>query len=206
MISSIEGNVVERGADAVIEVGAGAGALGLSVLLCAGDAERLPPEGASVRLWTHLAVREDAWTLYGFLARETRTLFRLLIGVSGIGPKVALGMLSGASPAEIGTALHRGDEKALIALPGVGKKSAARLVVELSAKVPADLLDAAAPPPAAGVDEPTTPEREAALEMLTGMGLPPAKAAPMLDAAAADDPEAAADAVSWVRAALRRMS
>ena len=203
MIASIEGIVAERGEEIVVEVGGG---LGLAVSLTAGDADRLPVVGAAVRLWTHLSVREDAWTLYGFLERETRTLYRLLIGVNGVGPKVALGMLSGASAAEIGRALHRGDEKTLCGLPGIGKKSAARLVVELSAKVPVELLEAdghaTGPAPAAA---PATPEREAALEMLCGMGLPPTKASLMLEAAASSEPGASDDAVTWVRAALRRI-
>ena len=203
MIATVDGILKERGPDVVVEVGG----LGLSLLLPAGDCERLPAVETPVRLWTHLSVREDAWTLFGFLERETRTMFRLLTTVSGIGPKVALGMLSGASAAEIGAALHRGDEKALTALPGVGKKSAARLVVELGAKVPIELLgvadaDAGAAPPAPA----TAGERSAAEEMLASMGVPPARIAQALDASAAADADLCADPVAWVRAALRHLS
>lgn len=203
MIASLEGVLVERGTEAVVETGG----LGLAVLLSAGDAERLPPVGRTVRLFTHLSVREDGWTLFGFLERETRTLYRLLLGVGGIGPKVALGMLSGAPAAEIAAALHRGDEKALTRLPGVGKKSAARLVVELGSKVPAELL-AGLPAPAGGTTAvaPASPARGAALAMLASMGLAPPRSDQILDAAAAAVPELADDPVAWVRAALKQLS
>ena len=183
MIATVSGILKQSGPEVVVEVGG----LGLAVSLPAGDVERLPAIDAPIHLWTHLSVREDAWTLFGFLERETRTLFRLLTTVSGIGPKVALGMLSGAPANVIGAALHRGDEKALTALPGVGKKSAARLIMELGAKVPLELLahnDADAPaaaPAHAGAD----PERMAAAEMLASMGVPPARIASVLDAALA---------------------
>ena len=204
MIATVEGILKERAPDVVVEVGG----LGLSLLLPAGDCERLPAVESPVRLWTHLSVREDAWTLFGFLERETRTMFRLLTTVSGIGPKVALGMLSGAPAAEIGSALHRGDEKALVKLPGVGKKSAARLVVELGSKVPVELLgvadaDAGSMKPATGV---AAGERSAVEEMLASMGVPPMRIAQALDAAAAAEPELVADPVAWVRGALRHLS
>jgi holliday junction DNA helicase RuvA len=205
MIASVTGVITERGPISVVEVGG----IGLAVSLPAGDAERLPAVGDTVRLWTHLAVREDAWTLFGFLEQETRTMYRLLLSVSGVGPKVALGMLSGASAAEIAAALHRGDEKTLVKLPGIGKKSAARLVVELSSKVPADLLVAAIEghqaeslkaPLASG------PGRTAALEMLGSMGLTSPRADQVLDTALAANPALVDDPVSWVRAALQHLS
>jgi len=203
MIATVEGVLTERGTESVVETGG----VGLAVLLSTGDAERLPPVGHPVRLFTHLSVREDAWTLFGFLERETRTLYRLLLGVGGIGPKVALGMLSGGSATEIAAALHRGDEKALTRLPGVGKKSAARLVVELGAKVPPELL---AGLPAAGGGSapatPATPSRATALAMLASMGLVPPRADQVLDAAAASSPALADDPVAWVRAALKQLS
>lgn len=200
MIATLEGILSERAPDVVVETAG----VGYAVLMPAGDVERLPAEGATVRLWTHLAVREDAWTLYGFLERETRTLFRLLTTVSGIGPKVALGMLSGASARDIAAALVRGDEKALTALPGVGKKSAARLVVELGAKVPPELsfADADAPTAATPGSDPVRTEAEA---VLSSMGLPPARIVRVLDEARAEDAALADDAMAWVRAALKRI-
>jgi len=206
MIASLTGVLSERGEVCVIEVGG----VGLAVSLPAGDILRLPPVGETVRLWTHLAVREDAWTLFGFLEQETRTMYRLLLGVSGVGPKVALGMLSGSSAVDIATALHRGDEKALIKLPGIGKKSAARLVVELSSKVPADLLAAGSEAQQAGpvgaASSASGPGRTAALDMLASMGLTSPRADQVLDAALAIDAELADNPVNWVRAALQHLN
>ena len=133
MISFVEGILVAGGTEAVVAVG---GSIGLDVQLSANGASRLPAVGQSVRLWTHLAVREDNWSLYGFCDEDERAMFRLLISVSGVGPKVAMGMLSRASGADIARHLRAGDEKALAGLPGIGKKSAARLVVELGQRVP----------------------------------------------------------------------
>ena len=97
MIAFVEGILVSGGTEAVVSVGG----LGLDVQLSAFSAERLPAPGEPVRLWTHLAVREDNWSLYGFMGGEERAMFRLLISVSGVGPKVAMGMLSRASGRDI---------------------------------------------------------------------------------------------------------
>ena len=126
-------NALVARCEAVVAIG---GAVGLDVQLSALGAGSLPAAGSPVRLWTHLAVREDHWSLYGFVDDEERAMFRLLISVSGVGPKVALGMLSGARATDIALFLRSGDEKALAKLPGIGKKSAARLVVELGNRVP----------------------------------------------------------------------
>ena len=124
MIAFLEGILVSGGSDAVVSVGGG---IGLDVQLSVMSAGQLPAPGELVRLWTHLAVREDNWSLYGFVEAEERAMFRLLISVSGVGPKVAMGMLSRASGREIASYLRTGDEKSLTKLPGIGKKSAARL-------------------------------------------------------------------------------
>ena len=87
MIAFVEGILVSGGTEAVVAVGGG---IGLDVVLSAQSAEKLPAPGVAVRLWTHLAVREDNWSLYGFVEAEERAMFRLLITVSGVGPKVAL--------------------------------------------------------------------------------------------------------------------
>ena len=133
MIAFLDGILVSGGTRAVVQVGGG---LGLDVQVSALCAEQLPAPGEQVRLWTHLTVREDAWSLYGFVDAAEREVFRLLISVSGVGPKVALGMLSRARPEDIVGYLRTGDEKALVGLPGIGKKSAARLGVELGQRVP----------------------------------------------------------------------
>ncbi len=91
----------------------------------------LPETGNEITLRTHLAVREDAHVLYGFLREQDRLLFRTLIKVSGVGPKLALAILSGMSADEFAGCVQNGDSALLTRLPGVGKKTAERLVVEL---------------------------------------------------------------------------
>jgi Holliday junction DNA helicase RuvA len=202
VIAYLEGTLVRRGTETIVAVAGGGVALELQVPTRA--AEGLPAVGELVKLWTHLAVREDAWTLYGFPTVEEREMFRLLISVSGVGPRVALGMLSGASPAEIARHLRTGDERSLARLPGIGKKSAARLVVELGQRVPEGLafgrtaVAGAMPTAAAG---PLTD----ALAVLGAMGLPGAQGERALVAARADDPGLEDDVERWVKAALRRL-
>ena len=91
----------------------------------------LPPEGDQVTLFTHLAVREDAHVLYGFANESERALFRILLRVSGVGAKMALAILSGMSAGEFASCIQSNDTAALMRLPGIGKKTAERLVIEL---------------------------------------------------------------------------
>lgn len=95
----------------------------------------LPDTGATVTLFTHFVVREDAQQLFGFGRLDERTLFRDLIKVNGVGPKMALAILSGMNPAEFAACVERDDVAALVKLPGVGKKTAERLLVEMRDKV-----------------------------------------------------------------------
>jgi holliday junction DNA helicase RuvA len=110
--------------------------LGYEVLIPLSSFDKLPSPGQEVKLLTHLAVREDAHLLYGFSTSEERELFRLLIhSVSGIGPKIALNILSGMSVQAFRGAVANGDHKALSQISGVGKKTAERIVVELKDKI-----------------------------------------------------------------------
>ncbi|MFH1842843.1 MAG: Holliday junction branch migration protein RuvA [bacterium] len=210
MIAFIEGVLEERGPEAVVAVGGGG--VGLTVALSSRAVEQLPAVGKTVKLWTHLAVREDAWLLFGFLSPEDRSLFRLLISVSGIGPKLALGILSAASVAEVVGCLQRGDEKGLTKLPGIGRKSAARLIVELGNRVPEDLVAWASVGSAtnasdtdmAGQLTPDTESRRAA-EVLMAMGLSLAQAERALQAVRNRDSALANDLESWVKAALQQL-
>ena len=197
MFAFLEGILVDGGTEAVIAVGGG---VGLDVQLSAVSAQQLPAAGQQVRLWTHLAVREDQWSLYGFVTQEERAMFRLLITVSGIGPKGAIGMLSKVTASDLALYLRTGDEKALTQLPGVGKKSAARLVVELGQRVPEM--------PGAGVEGAVAGARPGgalgeAAAVLGAMGMSPAQAELALHKARQANPEAAGDIETWVRAALR---
>src|SRR6266849_6808903 len=110
--------------------------VGYEVLIPLSSYDKLPAPGQELRLLTHLVVREDAHTLYGFMTAAERELFRLLINtVSGIGPKIALNILSGISVTAFRGAVANGDVKALSQISGVGKKTAERIVVELKDKI-----------------------------------------------------------------------
>ncbi|MEY3787779.1 MAG: hypothetical protein RLZ75_1986 [Pseudomonadota bacterium] len=96
----------------------------------------LPPINQEIKLHTHLVVREDAHILFGFSAEAERSLFRTLIKVNGVGPKLALTILSGQSAEEFHRCIHDNDTQALVRLPGVGKKTAERLVIEMRDRLP----------------------------------------------------------------------
>src|SRR5881275_3277766 len=110
--------------------------VGYEVLIPLSSYDKLPQPGQEMKLLTHLVVREDAHTLYGFMTSPERELFRLLINtVSGIGPKIALNILSGMNPTAFRGAVANSDVKSLSQISGVGKKTAERIVVELKDKV-----------------------------------------------------------------------
>ena len=137
----------------------------------------LPAVGEEVRLLTHLVVREDAHVLYAFATEEERRLFRSLIKVSGVGPKIALALLSGISVTAFAECVQREDIAALTRLPGVGRKTAERLIVEMRDRL-------AVPPPGSGataVAAGTSAESEA-YGALVALGYRPAEAARLLKA------------------------
>ena len=110
--------------------------VGYDVLIPLSSFDKLPAVGGEVRLLTHLVVREDAHVLYGFMSSAERELFRMLINtVSGIGPKIALNVLSGMNPVAFRGAVASGDVKSLSSISGVGRKTAERIVVELKDKI-----------------------------------------------------------------------
>src|SRR5690606_5039070 len=113
---------------------------------------KLPETGARVTLFTHLSVREDAHTLYGFSSASERSAFRALIKVTGIGARTALSVLSGMTVAELANAITRQETGHLTRVPGIGKKTAERLLLELRGKLGAD-LEAAPGTPSAGRDD-----------------------------------------------------
>ena len=133
MITFLKGTLVEAlPTQATIDVNG----VGYEVLIPISSFDKLPQPGQPVKLLTHLAVREDAHVLYGFSSSSERDFFRLLINtVSGIGPKLALNMLSGMSINALRSAVAAGDVKALSGISGVGKKTAERVVVELRDKI-----------------------------------------------------------------------
>jgi len=133
MIAFLRGKLVEAlPTHAILDVNG----IGYEVYIPVSSYEKLPKIGSEVVLLTHLSIREDAHVLYGFVTQEERDLFRLLINtVSGIGPKIALNILSGMSPVAFKGAVASGDVKALSKISGVGKKTAERIVVELKDKI-----------------------------------------------------------------------
>ena len=162
MIASIAGEVVVRRADhVVIET---AGGVGYRAAVSAETLRHVPPVGGSVSLLTHLVVREDAMALFGFATEEERDLFELLVGVQGVGPKVAVAVLGGGPPRELIRALAAGDAARLQAAPGVGKRLAERIVAELREKVGVE-VDDDGPITVARSDEPHELARAGLLEL-----------------------------------------
>jgi len=133
MISFLEGKLVES---LPTQVTVDVNGVGYEVLIPLSSFDKLPSTGNSVKLLTHFAVREDAHVLYGFMTSSEREMFRLLINtVSGIGPKIALNVLSGMNVTALRGAVANGDVKALSQISGVRKKTAERIVVELKDKI-----------------------------------------------------------------------
>ena len=133
MITSLHGKLVDA---LPTQVTVDVNGVGYEVLIPLSSFDKLPAPGREVKLLTHLAVREDAHVLYGFMSAAERELFRLLINtVSGIGPKIALNILSGMNPTAFRGAVANGDVQALSQISGVGKKTAERIVVELKDKI-----------------------------------------------------------------------
>ncbi len=132
MIALLRGEVAVRRSDHVVVL---AGGVGYRLAVSAETLRHVPAVGKAVTLHSHLVVRDDALALYGFSTEQERDLFLALIGVQSVGPKVALAVLSGGTPRELLTAVASGDVARLQAVPGIGKRTAERIVVELREKV-----------------------------------------------------------------------
>ncbi len=171
MITLLRGTVYERRSDSVVLLTAGGVGylLGCSTTTLA----ELPPVGHETELRCHLAVREDAMTLYGFGSEPERDLFHLLLGVQAVGPKLALAALSAGGPDEIATSIASGDVKRLQQVPGIGKRTAERIVSELREK-----LSGITPATTTGTGDAarsvvTVTARDEARDGLLGLGMPP---------------------------------
>jgi holliday junction DNA helicase RuvA len=180
MIASVRGEVLVRRPDYVVIE---AGGVGYRLAVSAETLKSVPARGKHGVLHAHLVARDDSLSLYGFASEEERDLFLHLISVSGIGPKVALAILSGGSPRELLTAIAAGDGKRFQATPGVGKRTAERLIVELREKVAGEAVSDAIQVTAS--EDPRTLAREG----LLGLGFAPAEADQLLDSAAGETPE-----------------
>ena len=181
MIASVRGEVVTRLAGEVVIEAAG---VGYRMAVSTETLSKVPAVGEEGRLLTHLVLRDDGINLYGFASPTERELFLLLIGVQGVGPKVALAVLSGGAPRELLNAIASGDTARFQAVPGIGKRTAERIIVELREKVAGRVSDEIVVRRTAS-DDPLTLAREA----LLGLGFSPQEADGMLDGAAGDTPE-----------------
>ncbi len=169
MISYVKGSLEERFEDSVVVE---AGGIGYRIYVPTSVLEHLPKTGETVKIYTYFSVREDAMSLYGFLSRQDLEMFRQLIGVNGVGPKSALGILSALSPDVLRLAVISGDAKAISKAPGVGSKTAQRIILDLKDKVKSeDILDGFAEP-ASGHGEVSSVGEigKEAIEALTALG------------------------------------
>jgi Holliday junction DNA helicase RuvA len=180
MIALLSGTVAVRRADHVVIDCAG---VGYRLAISAQTLRHGPAVGSRATLHTHLVVRDDALSLYGFATEEERELFLMLLSVQSVGPKVALAVLSGGPPHELLTTLAAGDSGRLQAVPGIGKRTAERIVVELREKVGAPLPDNAITVTRA--EDPRTLAREG----LVGLGYTAAEADELLDGIVGGSPE-----------------
>jgi len=174
MISFLEGEVVEKGANRIVLA---VGGVGYDLLVPTSVVSKLPPIGKTTRVHTRMVMRDDAMVLYGFSATDERELFDMLTGVSGVGPKVALSFLSALPPDSLRRSVVAGDAEALTVVPGVGKKVAQRVVLDLRDKLGGE-GELVAEGPLADV-------REA----LVSLGLTPAEASEALASVQVDDRE-----------------
>lgn len=132
MISTLSGKITQKDANnVVVEVGG----VGFEMMVPLSTYQSLPEPGADVRLFTYLHVREDILKLYGFSSDEERQIFKLLISISGVGPSTGMSILSGMTVRELKRAITYEDQRSLSAVPGIGKKTAQRLIVELKEKI-----------------------------------------------------------------------
>ena len=192
MIAAVRGEVLDIGLDhAVVEVGG----VGLAVHATPATLARLR-RGEQARLATSLVVREDSLTLFGFADAQERDLFTLLQTVGGVGPRLALATLAVLDPDALRRALADGDATALTRVPGIGRKGAERMVLELRDKVVAPAPAAAAPVAVGG-------PRDQVVEALLGLGFPARPAEQAVDAVLTEN--AGADASVALRAALTRL-
>jgi holliday junction DNA helicase RuvA len=136
MIASVRGEVLVRRPDHVVVE---SGGVGYRLAVSAETLKAVPARGKQATLHAHLVARDDSLSLYGFASEEERDLFLHLISVSGIGPKVAIAILSGGTPRELLRAIAAGDGKRFQAVPGIGKRTAERVIVELREKVAGEL-------------------------------------------------------------------
>jgi holliday junction DNA helicase RuvA len=194
MIARLTGRLASKAPDQVL---LDVGGVGYLVHIPLSTFYELPDAESPASLWIHTHVREDVLALYGFLTERERSLFLLLMSVAGIGPRVALTVLSGIPPAELVEALRQQDVRRLVAIPGVGKKTAERMVLELAEKVVAFASE-----PAAGV--PAAVAADDVISALVNLGYRRAEAERAVDGIARGG--APADFGEYLKLALKKLT
>lgn len=181
MIAAVKGEVVVRRADHVVIDAAG---VGYRLSVSSETLKAVPAAGSEAFLHAELVAREDSLALYGFASEEERDLFAQLVSVSGVGPKVAIAVLCGGSARELLRAIAAGDAKRFQAAPGVGKRTAERIIVELREKVTGELEEESAVAVAEAGDA-----RAMARDGLVNLGYEPGEAERLLDGLDGGEPE-----------------
>ncbi len=177
MLDSLTGRVLALDPDLLLQVGPATFRLGISAQTRAA----LPVSEAEVLVFTELVVREDSMELLGFARPEERVLYRLITGVSGVGKRLALAVLSELSPEDLARCVVSGDEKSLTGVSGIGKKTASRLLLELKGKLD-EFLPVGGAQPQPATPGAVTPDREEALLALAALGMNRAAALRALEA------------------------
>ena len=202
MIAYVKGTVEDISEDnAVVDIGG----IGVNVRISADTAARLPGIGEKVKLYTYTSVREDAMQLFGFLARNDLEIFKKCITVSGIGPKGALAILSVLDADSLRFAIMSGDVKAITKAPGIGARTAERLILELKGKIKVEdtaigmEIQGAQAAGAAAMD---SPQKREAVEALVSLGYGQAEAAKAVNAIEGIE---AMDSGAVLKAALKKM-
>lgn len=194
MIGRLTGRLAEKNPDRVI---LDAGGVGYLVHIPLSTFYELPETESPVSLWIHTHVREDTLALYGFLTEREQALFLLLLGVVGIGPRVALTVLSGMPPTELVEALRKQDVRRLMSVPGVGKKTAERMALELAEKVQKFAQEPTLQAPAAVAAEDV-------ISALVNLGYRRGEAERAVEAAARGGAET--DFADYLKASLKRLT
>ena len=200
MIAMLDGMVAEKSEGEVVLL---VGGVGFRLLCSMTTLSGLPPIGSQCRLYTHFNVREDAMDLYGFQQREERDMFRNLITVTGIGPRSALFVLGSMPLPDLRMAILTGDLAALSRAPGIGKKTAQRITLELKDKVTKDALASGVSFDEIAVTDAEAPAQDAlgeAMQALKALGYSPQEASAALRGAKADTAD------EFIRIALRSMA
>jgi Holliday junction DNA helicase RuvA len=182
VIALLSGTVAVRRADHVV---VDCGGVGYRLAVSAETLRQVPAVGNEVVLHTHLVVRDDALALYGFATEDERELFLMLLGVQSVGPKVALAVLSGGTARDLEAAIAAGDSARFQAVPGIGKRTADRIIVELREKVAAPTPGSLGAITVRRADDPLVVAREG----LIGLGYSPQEVDELLDGASGERPE-----------------